>query len=90
MITNIIRHAQADTAQVHLSLSERALTMRVSDDGIGITSLDEEADTGNGLAGMRRRIAELGGTIHFEPTNRGTSIAVLLPLRAPARAGQRG
>lgn len=41
--------------------------------------------TGHGLRGIRRRIAELGGAITFEPVERGTSIAISLPLRSAAR-----
>lgn len=88
IITNVIRHAHASAVEVRLRLSEGMLSMRIRDDGDGIPPSTEEARTGHGLLGIRRRIAELGGEIAFEPVERGTSIAISLPLRSMAHGGE--
>lgn len=82
LVTNIIRHARAQTVEISLALAGNALTMQVRDDGVGMpTSHDDESQTGHGLRGSRRRIAELGGTFDVALDPRGTCIAVSLPLR---------
>ena len=86
IVTNVIRHARASAVEVSLLLSDEVLTMRIRDDSAGIpVPMEDEMQTGHGLRGIRRRIAELGGAITFEPVERGTSIAISLPLRSAAR-----
>lgn len=58
-LTNSARHAGADVVRVGLSMREDALQVRVEDDGRLRGPLRE----GNGLAGMRERVAALGGTL---------------------------
>lgn len=84
LVTNVIRHAGAHVVEVSIALSENALAMRIRDDGVGLpSSPEDEARTGHGLRGLRRRLIELGGTFGIEPTPRGTCISVSLPLQAP-------
>ena len=83
LVTNVIRHARAQTVEVSLALAGNALTMQVRDDGVGLpAAFDDAAQTGHGLRGIRRRIAELGGTFAVVPAPRGACIVVSLPLRA--------
>lgn len=82
LVTNVIRHARAQMVEISLAVAENALTMQVRDDGVGLpASADDEAQNGHGLRGIRRRIAELGGTFEIAPSPRGTCIRVSLPLR---------
>ncbi|NZA25023.1 sensor histidine kinase [Luteimonas sp. SJ-92] len=60
-LTNSARHADADTVCVRLSMREGALQLQVEDDGRLRGPLRE----GNGLAGMRERVAALGGSLAF-------------------------
>jgi two-component system sensor histidine kinase DesK len=78
-VTNIQRHARARFAGVQVLLdegSERAVLLRVSDDGRGgITA------PGNGLAGIRERVQGLGGTLEIEsPRGSGTLLRVRVPM----------
>lgn len=82
LVTNVIRHARAQAVEVSLALAGNALTMQVRDDGVGLPAAFDEAQTGHGLRGIRRRIAELGGTFAVVPAPRGACIVVSLPLRA--------
>jgi two-component system sensor histidine kinase DesK len=82
-VTNIHRHARASSAQVRLHIEKGRLDMQISDNGCGGL-----AAHGNGISGMRERVRALGGTLAIDsPAQRGTTLAVALPLRAPVRGG---
>ena len=76
-ITNAARHAQAGRCDVHLRFDD-CVEVRVADDGIGLPA---NAREGVGLPSMRRRAADLGGTLSVQsgPTG-GTCVEARLPL----------
>lgn len=57
-LTNIVRHSRARSCAVRLSPS----SIEITDDGIG-----SSAPPGNGLTGLRERVAEAGGSIEAGP-----------------------
>jgi signal transduction histidine kinase len=76
-LTNVARHAQARTCCVRIALTE-VLTIEVIDDGQGLPS---QPQVGIGLASMRERAAELGGTCLITTgATGGTHVLVRLPL----------
>jgi signal transduction histidine kinase len=85
-LTNARRHAGAGAAVViRLAYADAALTVRVEDDGIGF---DPAAVRGGyGLAGLRARAAEVGGTasVRSAPGD-GTTVTVRLPVPAVPRS----
>jgi signal transduction histidine kinase len=88
-LTNVVRHAQAHTCEVRLTLSRAqarearaVLDVEITDDGVG---LPVRGRAGVGLASIRERIAELGGTFHIASTpGSGTRIYARLPLHGAA------
>jgi signal transduction histidine kinase len=78
-LTNVARHAQAQTCTVRLSLNG-ALEVEVTDDGRGFAA---EPDVGVGLAAMRERAAELGGTLSLERPETGARVRARLPIPEP-------
>ena len=75
-VTNIARHAQASEAMIALRVEAGAVVLEVADDGRGGVSAN-----GNGLAGMRERVAALGGTLRIDsPRGAGTRLTVTVPL----------
>jgi signal transduction histidine kinase len=79
-LTNTLKHAHASTAQVHLRYVADALELQVLDDGRGATSLNGETD-GQGLIGMRERVALFGGELRAGPrSGRGYEVRARLPL----------
>ncbi|MBK9121704.1 MAG: hypothetical protein IPM16_01095 [Chloroflexi bacterium] len=79
-LTNVQRHAQARTCTVMLELDTagRTLHVQIGDDGRGINA---EAAAGVGIAGMRERAAELGGSISVtSPVSGGTRVDAWLPV----------
>ena len=76
-LTNVARHANAQTCRIHLSL-ESGLCLEITDDGDGLPA-DKRA--GVGLTSMRERAEELGGELNIEPgTIHGTRVWARLPL----------
>ncbi|WP_231702756.1 sensor histidine kinase [Desulfocucumis palustris] len=61
-VTNTLRHANADRAQISISANRESLSFSYCDNGAGTNRIEE----GNGLKGMKERIAELGGVIYFQ------------------------
>lgn len=80
-LTNIMRHAQAHTVQISLSLDSQILRLTVIDDGIGFAP-EESRPTSFGLVGMRERVLMLGGQMILESEpGEGTSLSVGIPLK---------
>ncbi len=75
-VTNISRHAQATQAQIEFVQEEKAVQLRIADNGRGGVGVE-----GNGLAGMRDRVRELGGRLDVDsPRGAGTRLSIQLPL----------
>ncbi|MQY21555.1 sensor histidine kinase [Nocardia macrotermitis] len=83
-LTNAAKHSGARRAEVSLTRMPRGLRVAVRDDGVG-GAQEKPPDTasapgGSGLAGMRRRIAALDGTLSLtSPVGGPTVIEVELP-----------
>lgn len=73
-VTNVARHARARTCHVGIDSDDGQLRMVIADDGVGGNAAD-----GNGLAGMRERVAALGGTVRRNGST-GTTVTVAVPL----------
>lgn len=84
-VTNIAKHAQAETVLIQCALREGTLTIEVEDDGKGFdpSSLagPVRAGRGLGLLGIRERVELLGGTVQIESSpGRGARIALRVPV----------
>jgi signal transduction histidine kinase len=76
-LTNVVRHARAQTCVVRLALGD-ALDVEIRDDGVG---LPPGGRAGVGLTSMRERTAELGGACRIDTVpGQGTCIQAQLPL----------
>ena len=80
-LSNTIRHAHANHVDVAIRVDGSGLTLRVTDDGRGVPAQRHES----GLANLRRRAADLGGTMVLGtgPDGRGTEIVWHVPLDDP-------
>ena len=76
-LTNAARHGPAEILRVHLERKADRLILSVEDDGrLGI-----EVRPGNGLTGMRERLAELGGSLEISKSKMGgLKLAACVPL----------
>jgi signal transduction histidine kinase len=78
-LTNVLKHASGSHAEVSVRYRDRGLELEIVDDGRG-ASEPEVAGAGQGLIGMRERVALFGGTLSAGPLNgRGYRVEALLP-----------
>ena len=85
-LTNVVRHSGARTAAVELHASNAELTVTINDDGAGAAGVPE----GNGIKGMRERVAALGGRLELgEPGPPGWHVRAVFPLPATGNGEQR-
>ena len=67
IVTNAIRHGEAQNLWIELDDHDNRVVLAARDDGQGTVCVAE----GFGLSGMRRRLEELGGTMHATPLPTG-------------------
>ncbi|MGY1723321.1 sensor histidine kinase [Blastococcus sp. SYSU DS0533] len=81
-LTNAVRHGRPSRVELVLRREPGDLSLSVEDDGCGLPAVPTP---GVGMASMRQRAAELGGTFHAGPRTGGpgTRISAALPLEAP-------
>jgi signal transduction histidine kinase len=83
-LTNVTRHAGPATTTVLLAYGEKDLTIQVDDDGRGVEPPSVAGiplRPGRGLAGMRERVAALGGELTTGPRpGGGFRVQARLPL----------
>jgi len=82
LLTNAIRHAEASSIIITVTADDAETVLTVQDDGRGGANQPE----GNGLTGLRERVAEAGGSVLIERTtgDRGFSVTVTVPTQVPA------
>jgi two-component system sensor histidine kinase UhpB len=79
-LSNVARHAEAERVAVRVSLAGARLEITIVDDGQGFTPAGA-AEERMGLAGMRERLAALGGEMTIGPAvGTGTLLRLTLPL----------
>jgi len=78
---NVAKHAQAKNVTVQVERADQLVQVVVEDDGVGIQSRSSNSrDHSFGLAGIKERIAMLGGTSRVISTKgQGTRIEISVP-----------
>jgi signal transduction histidine kinase len=81
-LTNIARHSKAIKVDIELCKDESFTSLKISDNGIGITEEQQNSRHAFGLISMKERAASLGGTFEISSkTGNGTTIKISLPLK---------
>lgn len=82
-LSNIARHAEADTVRLSLDMSPERVTMTMADDGRGF-DMNAISPNSYGLAGMQGRLSDVGGTLKIDSTpSAGTTLTADVPLVPP-------
>ena len=83
-LTNVLKHATASHAAVHVGYRPDAIELQVLDDGHGpIGAGHDGAGTGQGLIGMRERASLYGGVVEARPrAEGGFAVRARLPVRS--------
>jgi signal transduction histidine kinase len=90
-LTNVLRHAPGSATRVDVEHGAGAVIVLIEDDGTGagpppstadgtVTVLPRRRIGGNGLVGMRERVAVHGGTLEAGPSGTGFRVRASLPL----------
>lgn len=81
IITNTLRHAQADNLWLSFRRDGAAVQVQARDDGRGTPA----PTAGNGLRGMRERLAQHGGSVRIDSAHGvGFALELTLPMDKPA------
>ncbi len=85
IVTNVVRHAHATTLDLHYQWCDDGIRLQARDNGRGADMLV----SGNGLRGMRERLAAYGGEVKIETrAGSGFFLTLSLPIiQAPDRMG---
>ncbi|EJQ41998.1 two-component system, NarL family, sensor histidine kinase DesK [Bacillus wiedmannii] len=76
-VTNVVKHSKATRCTVSVLESQGELILTVEDNGIGLA--DQNHD-GNGIRGMKERIALIDGFVELSTINPGTLLIVKVPV----------
>jgi len=85
-LTNVHRHSGSRRVDINLSVNDATAKLVIRDFGRGIpkqvVSGFEQSGTnvGVGLAGIRERVKELGGTLHVHSGGQGTTLEACVPI----------
>jgi two-component system sensor histidine kinase UhpB len=69
-LTNVVRHAQVQDAQVTLAAHDGEVELQVCDEGVGVSDYTVEHSAG-GIRGMRERALLIGARLEIVPGARG-------------------
>lgn len=86
-ITNVLKHAQAQSVQIRVSFQPNRLRLTVCDDGHGVTRGGDETPRAShfGLTGMSERATSVGATFRISSApGKGTAVRLDAPLLAPS------
>ncbi|WP_144467223.1 sensor histidine kinase [Bacillus toyonensis] len=76
-VTNVVKHSKATQCTVSVLESQGELILKVEDNGIG---LEDKNNDGNGIRGMKERIALIDGFVELNTIHPGTLLTVKVPV----------
>ncbi|MEK4709778.1 sensor histidine kinase [Bacillus sp. FSL R10-2780] len=76
-VTNVVKHSKATVCIVSILESQGELILKVEDNGVG---LEEQNHDGNGIRGIKERIALIDGLVELDTINPGTLLTVKVPV----------
>ncbi|WP_188274934.1 sensor histidine kinase [Streptomyces sp. CBMA152] len=83
--TNVLRHGNARSCAIQLATADAVVTLVVENDGVPDRA---PAAPGSGLAGLRERLAPMGGTLETARPGDRFRLTVTVPLRSVAELGE--
>lgn len=83
-VTNVVKHSKATECTITLFEEQGKLIVQVKDNGIGL----QKNHDGNGILGMRERLALIDGMLNLHDVHNGTMLTIYVPI--VIRAGKEG
>jgi PAS domain S-box-containing protein len=93
-LTNVHKHSGSSVVNILFALDPDHARLEIQDNGSGMSRptlqhlLEGVAETGIGIAGMRERARELGGTLEIDSNSTGTRLRLTLPRSNPEQRSQ--
>jgi len=93
-LTNIHRHSGSPVARIAIVRNEDGLRVEVEDEGRGMSSdvagqgTPSSLALGVGIAGIRERVKQLGGTMEIHSGKHGTKVVAILPVKGQGSWGE--
>src|SRR6202451_4512798 len=87
-LTNVFRHAEAESVWITLTQKEGIIVVAVRDNGKGIGREIEELQpdsVGVGIGGMKQRAKEFGGKLRLSNAHPGTLVELMIPCSSVLR-----
>jgi len=78
---NIAKHSRASEARLKIAANDSTLEICIEDDGVGFP-VDGATECRNGMANMKDRIREIGGTLEISSGPKGTRISLRVPVQS--------
>lgn len=79
LANNVVKHAHATQASLHLAADDKNLTLRAEDNGLGFSAELPAKAKGLGWQALQDRVRLLNGTLNLE-SKLGTCVTIRLPL----------
>jgi len=95
-LTNIHKHANSSLVDIRVTQDAKQVRLEIADNGKGIPTerlrrlLEGAAELGVGIAGMRERFRELGGSLEIRSNRKGTTIIVTAQVPQGAMVNSTG
>ncbi|MEM7098695.1 MAG: ATP-binding protein [Pseudomonadota bacterium] len=77
-LNNVVRHAQASQVIVKITVNQEELLISVSDNGVGLTHIEEHR--GRGLTILENRVKNLQGHMTIDSNSQGTVVTLKVPI----------
>ncbi|MCY7966748.1 sensor histidine kinase [Bacillus haynesii] len=74
--TNVVKHSRATHCIISISQTDEKISITIKDDGVG---MDQQTPFGNGLRGMKERLALIDGALDVS-THNGTVLTIAVPI----------
>jgi signal transduction histidine kinase len=87
-VTNVVKHARAETIRIEMRTASGTTRLRVIDDGVGMEGARSK-DDGLGLRIMKYRAASIGAVLAIEPAPGGGTIVTCTQRGSSAVPGER-
>ncbi|RZI48478.1 sensor histidine kinase [Lactococcus kimchii] len=83
ILSNTLRHAQADHIEVALRETSGSIILKIADDGVGFDTSTSDKTASYGLANIKERALLLGGDAKvISAPNAGTTVEIIIPKAA--------
>jgi signal transduction histidine kinase len=81
ILTNAIKHAEANVITIHLTQHHDSLNIIIEDNGKGFVPKKTDTKEGMGLPNIEKKVEHMGGTFTIDSSiGKGTSILIDIPL----------